>query len=113
MIRSTVFAIALGLVAVASNASAQATGTDTLNRFSQPGQFQVQTMSGNGFTLFLPLNRPAGSPIITWGNGTGGAPSDYTGLLTQWASYGIIVVASTSANTGTGSQMVTGIGVAQ
>jgi len=111
MMRSTIFALALGLLAIASDASAQ--GADTLNRFSQRGPFQVQTMSVSGFTLFLPIGRPPGSPIVTWGNGTGGSPNSYSGLLNQWASYGIIVVASTSGSTGTGSQMVQGITVAQ
>jgi hypothetical protein len=111
MMRSTIFALALGLLAIASDASAQ--GADTLNRFSQRGPFQVQTMSVSGFTLFLPVGRPVGSPIVTWGNGTGGSPGSYSGLLNQWASYGIIVVASTSGSTGTGSQMVQGITVAQ
>src|SRR5262249_16283454 len=100
MIRSTIFGVVLGLLAIASDASGK--GADTLNRFAQPGQFQVQTMSVSGFTLFLPIGRPAGSPILTWGNGTGGSPSSYSGLLNQWASYGIIVAASTSGSTGTG-----------
>jgi hypothetical protein len=104
-------ALALGLLAFAADASAQ--GAATLSKYTSPGQFQVQTMSVSGFTLFLPVGRPAGSPVLTWGNGTGGSPNTYSGLLNQWASYGIIVVASTSSNTGTGSQMVTGIGVAQ
>jgi len=104
-------ALALGLLALAPDASAQ--GQATLDKYTNRGQFQVQTMSVSGFTLFLPVGRPAGSPILTWGNGTGASPNTYSGLLNQWASYGIIVVASTSSSTGTGSQMVQGIGVAQ
>ena len=100
-------AIGLALIGAASMASAQ--GTETLQRFSARGTFATQQMSVSGFTLVLPNPRPASSPTITWGNGTGASPSTYIGLLTQWASYGFLVVASNSSSTGTGSQMVTGI----
>ena len=111
MLRSMTSALALALLAFAADASAQ--GATTLSKYAARGQFTVQTMSVSGFTLFLPVGRPAGSPVLTWGNGTGASPSTYSGLLNQWASYGIIVVASTSSSTGTGSQMVQGITVAQ
>jgi hypothetical protein len=103
---------ALGLVAgMASFASAQ--GAQTLQHFAARGPSAVQQMSVNGFTLFIPTTRQAGAPILTWGNGTGASPSTYSGLLTNWASYGILVVASNSPNTGTGSQMDQGITVIQ
>jgi hypothetical protein len=73
----------------------------------------VRTMSVTCYTIFLPDPLPSGSPTLTWGNGTGGSPSSYSGLLNNWASWGFIVVASTSGSTGTGSQMVQGITVIQ
>jgi hypothetical protein len=36
------------------------------------------------------------SPVITWGNGTGGMPSSYGALLRMLASHGFIVIASNS-----------------
>jgi len=105
-------AIGLALIGAAASASAQ-TGAQTLARFTAAGPQTVQQMSVSGFTLFLPAQRPPGSPVLTWGNGTGGSPSTYSGLLRQWASWGILVVASNSGSTGTGSQMVQGIGVVQ
>jgi hypothetical protein len=93
--------------------SAWAQGSTTLARFASPGPYAVQTVSVSGYTLFLPNPRPSGAPILTWGNGTGGSPGIYSGLLRNWASYGILVVASNSSNTGTGTQMVQGITVVQ
>ena len=96
---------------LASNASAQ--GSTTLARFAVAGPYAVRTMSVSGYSLFLPNPLPSGSPTLTWGNGTNASPSSYSGLLRNWASWGIIVVASTSGSTGTGSQMVQGITVIQ
>ena len=70
-------------------------------------------MSVSGFTLFLPDPLPSGSPTLTWGNGTGGQPVELQRAAQPWASWGIIVVASNSGSTGTGSQMVQGITVIQ
>ena len=98
-----------GLVAT----SAFGQGSTTLARFSDPGPYATRTVSVSGFTMYLPNPLPSSSPTLTWGNGTGGSPSTYSGLLRNWASYGILVVASNSGSTGTGSQMVQGITVVQ
>jgi hypothetical protein len=96
----------------ASGAFAQ-TGSQVLSFYAASGPHATQTVSVSGFTLFLPNPVPSGSPTLTWGNGTGGSPSTYSGLLRNWASHGILVVASNSGSTGTGSQMVQGITVIQ
>ena len=114
LMRKQAFATLCGLaLATLFASSALAQGSTTLAVFSQPGPRSVQTMSVSGFTLFLPNPIPSGSPTLTWGNGTGGSPSTYSGLLRQWASYGILVVASNSGSTGTGTQMVQGITLIQ
>jgi hypothetical protein len=105
-------AVTLGLVSgLASIAAAQ--GTQTLQHFAARGPSAVQQMSANGFTLFIPTTRSAGAPILTWGNGTGASPSNYSGLLNQWASYSILVVASNSSQTGNGQAIDQGITVIQ
>ena len=103
----------LALVGLLASSALAQTGTQTLSRFTARGPHAVRTMSVTGYTIFLPNPLPSGSPTLTWGNGTGGSPSSYSGLLNQWASWGFIVVASTSGSTGTGSQMVQGITVIQ
>jgi pimeloyl-ACP methyl ester carboxylesterase len=45
------------------------------------------------------------SPIITWGNGTDGAPGMVSTLLDHFASYGFTVIGSTEPNTGTGVEI--------
>jgi hypothetical protein len=63
------------------------------------------------YVVFYPMAPAAGGlkrPIVTWGNGTGATPSQYSVLLTHIASWGFVVVASTSPNTGTGSEMLAG-----
>ena len=104
-------AIALGLSVVASTAWAQ--GATTLARYTAGGGRSVQTTSVSGYTLFLPNPRPTSAPTLTWGNGTGGSPSTYSGLLRQWASWGFLVVASNSGSTGSGSAIAQGITVIQ
>jgi hypothetical protein len=51
---------------------------------------------GTGFMIFRPMMLTQRHPVITWGNGTGGVPSSYGGILRQLASHGFIVVASLS-----------------
>ncbi len=48
------------------------------------------------------------SPIVTWGNGTGADPSDYSTLLSHLASWGFTVIASTLPNTGSGRELLEG-----
>ena len=60
------------------------------------------------YDLFYPSNYGSvgfKSPIITWGNGTGGVPDMYSTLLLQFASYGFTVIATTRKNTGSGREI--------
>jgi len=45
------------------------------------------------------------SPIVTWGNGTGGKPSDVAVFLSHLASYGFTLIASTDPTTGSGIEI--------
>ena len=62
------------------------------------------------YVVFYPKELATGfkHPILTWGNGTGAAPGQYGVLLTHLASWGFVVVASTSPSTGTGKEMLAG-----
>lgn len=64
------------------------------------------------FKLFYPNDLGAGAlshPLITFGTGTNGSPSDYPGLLTQLASWGFIVVATTDGTEASGVEMRQGV----
>ncbi len=45
------------------------------------------------------------SPIVTWGNGTGGKPANTAVFLRHLASYGFTVIATTLSNTGSGKEI--------
>jgi hypothetical protein len=59
------------------------------------------------YSVFYPGCMPEGQkfPLITWGNGTCAMPEGYGPLLRYVASFGYIVVAANSVQTGGGTQM--------
>ncbi len=64
------------------------------------------------YVVFYPTDLDAQGdprPVLTWGNGTDAVPAQYTVLLTHLASWGFVVVASTSTQTGTGKELVAGV----
>jgi hypothetical protein len=69
----------------------------------------VTNASGTAiYDLFYPGDYAAlgfQSPIVTWGNGTGGTPADYSVFLQHLASYGFTVIASTRPDTGSGNEI--------
>lgn len=72
---------------------------------------QVTAPDGDQFDVFRPASYSAlgfKSPIVTWGNGTGGNPDNYTTLLDHLASWGFTVIASTLQNTGSGNEILEG-----
>src|SRR5215510_5894151 len=106
-------AFGLGMMVSSLASSAFAQGQATLDRFTAAGPNQVDVVPVQAFTLFLPRTRTGTEPIVTWANGTGATPAVYTGLLTNYASHGIFVVASNSMNTGTGIEARAGITLAE
>jgi hypothetical protein len=85
--------------------------------YAGPGPYATTTgtvTSSTGtvtYDLYYPASYAAlgfKSPIVTWGNGTGGKPSDTAVLLSHLASYGFTVIASTLPNTGSGREIDAG-----
>ena len=82
--------------------------------FASPGPYAtttgtVQDAAGMViYDLYYPSHYAAlgfKSPIVTWGNGTGGTPGKVSALLSHLASYGFTVIASTLPNTGSGIEI--------
>lgn len=80
-------------------------------RYAATGPYAVRTRTVHNssgaavYVEFYPRNYSVLrflSPIVTWGNGTGGHPEQVSTLLTHFASYGFTVIASTYPNTGSG-----------
>ena len=92
--------------------------TPVRDRLERPGPHRVvhvELADPHGaveFVLFRPADlarKDTVFPVITWGNGTDAAPGQYARLLSHLASWGFLVVASTSGNTGTGDEMLRGV----
>ena len=83
-------------------------GTEIL--YAQRGPLETSQASIPGYELYYPTDMLEGEhPIITWGNGTFAIPLVYKGLLDHLASYGFVVIASTSTMTGSGEEMLGGV----
>ena len=86
-------------------------------RFATTGSWaiteqEVTDAAGNRFTVFRPVDLGASGvqhPVLTWGNGTGSSPEEYTGTLRHLASWGFVVVASASEETGWGHEILDGV----
>jgi hypothetical protein len=79
--------------------------------YAAPGPWTVTHETMPGYEVFRPTDLGAGGvrhPIVTWGNGSNATPAQYAALLTHLASWGHVVIASTSTATGTGSEIMAG-----
>jgi pimeloyl-ACP methyl ester carboxylesterase len=106
----TVFVGSLSAAGEISSSSAPVSAT-----FGAVGPFATTTATIAEGTATYDVFRPADyaqlgfkSPIVTWGNGTGSVPTDYTTLLSHFASYGFTVIATTLRNTGSGREVDAG-----
>src|SRR4051795_4345629 len=73
-----------------------------------PHQTQVTKVGDN--TYFHPADLAGEKhPVVLWGNGTSVTPACYVVLLTHWASYGFIVAAANTTNSGSGQEMLAGL----
>ena len=82
--------------------------------YTKPGPYATTTGTVTGATgtatydEYYPASYAAlgfKSPIVTWGNGTGGKPADTAVFLNHLASYGFTVIATTLPNTGSGKEI--------
>jgi hypothetical protein len=105
--------VAVPLSAGAANLSLSPTSYPIDAAFTQPGPdaTTTATITEGGqpvYDVFYPAHYASlgfRSPIVTWGNGTDATPQMYSTLLTHFASYGLTVIASTLANTGSGREI--------
>jgi pimeloyl-ACP methyl ester carboxylesterase len=78
--------------------------------YAARGPFETSQSSIPGYELYYPGDMSDGEhPIITWGNGTFAIPLYYREFLDHLASYGFVVIASTSVMTGSGQEMLQGV----
>jgi pimeloyl-ACP methyl ester carboxylesterase len=91
---------------------AAASAASVSDTFEAVGPFATTMVTVTEGTATYDVFRPANyqllgfkSPIVTWGNGSGAAPTNYTTLLSHFASYGFTVIATTLPNTGSGREV--------
>lgn len=93
--------------------SSGGTGAYTLDqKYSALGGYPATSTKITDFTLYHPQTMGQGGqkhPILTWGNGTGMATSNYDALLMHLASWGFVVVATDSTMTLSGEEMLAGV----
>jgi pimeloyl-ACP methyl ester carboxylesterase len=94
-------------VAVASPARAAAPVVEATYAAAGPWPHATFTV-GTEFVVTYPVGAGR-QPVITWGNGTNATPALYEGVMRHLASWGFIVVASTSTATASGVEMLAGV----
>ncbi|WP_206050829.1 hypothetical protein [Nocardioides speluncae] len=74
-----------------------------------PGPYAVTvTPRGSTHTIYHPTNLGSQHPILIWGNGTGADVSQYEFALKHLASWGFVVAAANTGQSGSGAEMLDG-----
>ncbi|WP_394830737.1 hypothetical protein LVJ94_29940 [Pendulispora rubella] len=103
------------LFAISLAPSAQCEPLPIEKTYAVPGPFLVTRSTVNNafglpqYELFYPATVGLPGlryPLLVWGNGTSATVGQYSRLLTQMASWGFVVIATTSVTTGTGEEML-------
>ena len=80
--------------------------------YEDPGPHRVTvTQGGPDHTLYYPANLGAGGvqhPVLIWGNGTGATPAEYDFALRHLATWGFVVAAANTTQSGSGQEMLAG-----
>jgi dienelactone hydrolase len=110
--KNRAIALGLGFLALAVGAACDppppaggATGIAGIDKFRVAGPNAVTQTRVGICTRFLPPQGAVDSRGgLGWANGTGGSPGTYTGILTRVASFGTLVSAANTAQSGRGTE---------
>jgi pimeloyl-ACP methyl ester carboxylesterase len=112
MIKRLCIPIALLLTATALPATATADPGVPSSHYETPGPHSVTVVQGGpDHTLYYPSDLGAGGqqhPVLIWGNGTGATPEPYDFALRHLASWGFVVAAANTTQSGSGAEMLAG-----
>ncbi|MFC9688822.1 alpha/beta hydrolase family protein [Kribbella sp. NPDC056951] len=114
VVKAVLAAAVVGLVAVqpAWTATTSSPTVTATRYYEQPGPHQVTKVTGGpDHTLYYPsdlASDTAKHPVILWGNGTGATVSQYDEALKHWASWGFVVAAANTGQSGSGKEMLAG-----
>lgn len=93
--------LGLGVVALTSCLTA-------VSAFAVPpvGEYcSVDVVTTEDTVFYVPSGRDGAYNLLGWGNGTGGSPTTYNGLLNSIAEQCVFVAAATTANSGSGQEV--------
>ncbi|RZQ60132.1 acetylxylan esterase [Amycolatopsis suaedae] len=95
--------LVVGLLAPAPASAAPA------RHYEQAGPHAVTVERGGpDHTLYYPTDAPGPMPVLIWGNGTGATPEPYDAVLRHIASWGFVVAAANTTQSGSGREMLAG-----
>ncbi len=106
-LKSVLAVVLVGLLAVQP-----ASAATTERYYEQPGPHQVtKTTGGPDHTLYYPTDLTTSTtkhPVVLWGNGTGATVDQYDVFLRHLASWGFVVAAANTGQSGSGQEMLAG-----
>jgi hypothetical protein len=103
-------AAGLATLVAAPGTPARAATLEIEQGYAAPGPWAVETLTvDTRYVIVHPADLGvAGTrhPIVTWGNGSDAGPGQYTGVMRHLASWGFVVIASTSTTTASGAEVL-------
>ncbi|MFI5562625.1 acetylxylan esterase [Amycolatopsis japonica] len=109
----TVLALAVSTTVVPQTAVAASAAAPTSPRvYEKAGPHKaVKAAGGPAHTLYYPADIASGGtehPVLIWGNGTNATVDQYEQLFTHLASWGYVVAAANTGQSGSGQEMLAG-----
>ncbi|MGH3735954.1 MAG: hypothetical protein ACRDT6_10080 [Micromonosporaceae bacterium] len=96
-------------LAGATSSTATAAVSVPSSHYEEPGPYAVTvTRGGPDHTLYYPTNLGAQHPVLIWGNGTNASVADYDFALRHLATWGFVVAAANTGQSGSGQEMLAG-----
>jgi hypothetical protein len=112
LLKMLLAAALLGLVSAQPAWTATTSMSTAVRYYEQVGPHQVSKVAGGpDHTLYYPSDLATSSttyPVVLWGNGTGASVDQYDEFLRHFASWGIVVAAANTGQSGSGSEMLAG-----
>lgn len=109
---TAVLVLLTGLTATSCKKLKEPTG-DIEKQYAAAGGHSVNAIeikddAGNKmYKVHYPSPLPGPCPVVVWGNGTGGTPENYEGVMSHLAGWGFIVIGSYDGYVGTGQAILT------
>jgi pimeloyl-ACP methyl ester carboxylesterase len=112
LIRLLTLLVAALSVTVTTVVAPSAEAVTSPRSYETAGPYAVTVAQGGpDHTLYYPSDIAASDrqhPVIIWGNGTGATPAEYDVQLRRLASWGFVVAAANTTQSGSGQEMLAG-----